>query len=362
MTDAGNSFTLSAAGIEVAIDLAVGHISKFEVTQNGRILSPFHRAPWVGEVLADGMPAHLKHLSIDFFCAPFGMSDVEAAPAHGWSANAPWELQNVESLPDGMCASFTLSRKILSATLTKTLTVRDHHPFLYQSHRFDGGKGRLPVAYHAMVDLPNGGVLSVSPKILAETMSEPLEDDAAKGRSILAYPASSRNLTQFPRADGGFSNLLHYPLDQQHVDLVMLHEQPSNPFGWAVAARPFERDMALVLKSPCTLPSTVLWYSNGGRFYEPWSGRHRGVLGLEEATTFFGYGHQASITENALSRSGIPTSVVVGDGAEIRSIIGACDLVGSGVIHSVEPGRNSLSIVASGGLERRFAFDDLFLS
>lgn len=358
---AQDSFTLSAIGINVTIDMTVGHISRFEVTQFGRMLSPFHRAPWTGESLAADIPDHLRRLSIDFFCAPFGLSDVEPAPVHGWSANARWSLRDVEHLPDGMRVRFSLSEKVLSATLTKTLTVRDHHPFLYQSHRFEGGDGRTPVAYHAMIDLPNGGVVSVSPKIRAETMAEPLETEPTKGRSILAYPAASRDLGGFPRADGGLCDLLRYPLDEQHVDLVMLHEQPANPLGWAVAARPVERDMALVLKSPHMLPSTVFWYSNGGRFYEPWSGRHRGVLGIEEAATFFGYGHRASIAPNALSQSGIPTSVDVSD-AEIRAIIGACDLLGSGVIQSIACDENSLSLVSSDGLTHQLAFDGHFLS
>lgn len=361
MTNLEASFTLSAIGIGVTVDMAVGHISRFEVSQGGRMLSPFHRAPWTSETLAADIPDHLRHLSIDFFCAPFGLSDVEPAPAHGWPANAPWTLQGVEHLPDGMRARFTLSQKVLSATLTKTLTVRDHHPFLYQSHLFVGGDGRMPVAYHAMVDLPNGGLVSVSPKIRAETMGEPLETDPSRGRSILAYPAASTDLGRFPRADGGLSDLLRYPLDEQHVDLVMLHEQPANPIGWTVAARPVERDMALVLKPSNVLPSTVLWYSNGGRFYEPWSGRHRGVLGVEEAATFFGYGHQASIAPNTLSQAGIATSIPV-NGAEIKSVIGACDLVGDGVMHAITCDENSLLLVSSEGMTHQLAFDGQFLT
>lgn len=361
MTPPEDSFTLSAIGIDVTVDMTVGHIARFEVRTGGRILSPFHRAPWTGEAPATDIPDHLRRLSIDFFCAPFGLSDVDPAPAHGWSANARWELQDVEHLPDGMCARFLLSHKVLSAALTKTLTVRDHHPFLYQSHRFDGGDGRMPVAYHAMVDLPNGGLVSVSPKLRAQTMGEPLETDPARGRSILAYPATSQDLGQFPRSDGGFSDLLRYPLDEQHVDLVMLFEQPANPLGWAVAARPVEQDMALVLKPPHILPSTVLWYSNGGRFYEPWSGRHRGVLGVEEAATFFGYGHLASIAPNALSQGGIPTCLAV-NGAEIKTVIGACGLLGSGVMQAVTCDGNSLSMVSSDGLTHQLAFDGNFLA
>lgn len=354
--------TLSADGIEVTLDLAVGHISSLTVNRRGRRLSPFHRAPWTGEALAPSTPLHLQNLSIDFFCAPFGESDVEPAPTHGWSANSAWILRDVERLPDGSRATFILSQKILSSTLTKTLTVRDGHPFIYQSHRFNGGRGRLPVAYHAMVDLPNGGILSVSPKMRAETMPDALERDPAKGRSILSYPASVLDLERFPRSDGGHANLLRYPLDGEHVDLVMLHEEPSNPLGWTIAARPHEGDMAIVLKSPRTLPSTLLWYSNGGRHYAPWNSRHRGVLGIEETLTFFGYGHKASIAPNALSAADIPTSLSVSEGKDVKSVIGACDILGDGTIRSVSVGVDVLTICGEGNTISEVPFDHLFLT
>lgn len=31
-------------------------------------------------------------LSGDFFCAPFGRSDLEPTPPHGWSANSDWQV------------------------------------------------------------------------------------------------------------------------------------------------------------------------------------------------------------------------------------------------------------------------------
>ena len=44
---------------------------------------------------------------------------------------------------------------------------------------------------------------------------------------------------------------------------------------WSAVARPGGGDMALMLKNPAKLPVTMLWYSNGGRSYAPWNGRHR---------------------------------------------------------------------------------------
>jgi hypothetical protein len=357
------SFTLSAEGIEVTLDLDVGHLSAFKVERRDRQISPFHKAPWGKEEMDDSIPPHLRKLSIDFFCAPFGASDVEDAPAHGWPANSSWDLSDVERLSDGSRATFKLSRTVMTAMLTKTLTVRDGHPFLYQSHRFTGGAGSLPVAYHAMIDLPNGGLISVSPKLRAQTPHDALEPDPARGRSMLAYPAVSGNLSRFPSLDGGVSDLLRYPLDDNHVDLVMLHEQPSNQLGWVVVARPAERDMALVLKSPAMLPSTVLWYSNGGRAYEPWNGRHRGVLGVEEARTFFGQGHRASIAPNILSDSGIPTSLNLEGTQDVRSIIGACEMIDrEGTVSTLDALNGCLRMIGARGDFFELPFDNEFLN
>jgi hypothetical protein len=139
-------FTIVAAGIKVALDLSVGHAASFEVTREGRTTAPFHRAPWADEpevAGTEGAP-HLARLSGDFFCAPFGATDVEPAPAHGWPANARWEPLGVTAVRDGVTARFALERPVMRARVLKELTLRDGHPFLYQRHIFEGGAGAIP--------------------------------------------------------------------------------------------------------------------------------------------------------------------------------------------------------------------------
>ena len=46
----------------------------------------------------------------------------------------------------------------------------------------------------------------------------------------------------------------------------------------------------------------MLWFSNGGRDYPPWNGRHVGVLGIEEGRSYAAYGHAASAADNPLTR------------------------------------------------------------
>lgn len=322
------TYELAAAGIRIVLDLGIGHIARFEVERNGRKAAPFHRAPWADDAVPpEGTTdaPHLARISGDFFCAPFSTSDVEPAPAHGWTANSTWAPVACEAIEGGVRATFRLERAVMGAHVFKHLTLRDGHPFLYQSHVFEGGAGALPVANHAMVRLPAGGRLSFSPKRWAETPGKPLEDDPARGRSALAYPARSDVLAAFPRADGGTADLTAYPIDDGHEDFVMLVEAEGSSLGWSAAVRPDEGDMALMLKNPAELPVTMLWYSNGGRFYAPWNGRHRNVLGIEDGCTWGGNGHAASIASNPLDEAGVPTAIRLDPAGrvEVRHIIGA---------------------------------------
>ena len=75
--------TVEAQGIKVTLDLRVGHIRALVIETDGRTLEPLHTAPWVDDpaITADeSIPPNLRYLSGDFFCAPFGASDVEPAP------------------------------------------------------------------------------------------------------------------------------------------------------------------------------------------------------------------------------------------------------------------------------------------
>src|SRR5690554_5840534 len=86
--------TLAARDASVTLDLAIGHIAALTLPDGNDGLKPLHRAPWAG---ATGpAPAHLTPgiagLSGDFFCAPFGASDLDDVPNHGWSANSGWTL------------------------------------------------------------------------------------------------------------------------------------------------------------------------------------------------------------------------------------------------------------------------------
>lgn len=321
--------SLSAAGISVNIDVRIGHMARFEVVREGQFSAAFHRVPWADDNAFEGRERfasapHLERMSGDFFCAPFALSDVEPAPSHGWPANSNWTVVSNEKWRGGQMVVMALDRPVMGARLLKALTVRDHHPFLYQKHTFEGGAGRVPVANHAMVTLPHGGTISTSPKQFAITPKQALETDPQRGLSILKYPAVGKDLRKFPRADGRTADLLRCPVDVGHDDFVTLVEQAGAQLGWTAVVRTQEGDVALMLKNPKELPVTMLWYSNGGRHYWPWNGQHRHVLGVEDGCADAVHGHLSSISENDLSNMGAKTAIALNPtgSVDVRHVIG----------------------------------------
>jgi hypothetical protein len=356
--------TIKAKGISVSVDLTVGHLSDLAIEVDGRTLRPLHRAPWLDEPrenLPPGLPDGVVRLSGDFLCAPFSTADVEPAPLHGWTANSPWDLIDSGAIEGGWRAKFRLRRMVMGATIEKILTLRDGHPFLYQEHAFSGGAGAISVAHHAMTVMKEGGRLAFSPKLLAATPEKALETDPARGRSLLAYPARTTDLAAFPTADGGTTDLGDYRMDRRHEDFVTLVEADHGGPGWTAVARRAERDLVLVLKNPADLPVTMLWISNGGRDYAPWSGRHRGVIGIEDGRTAIG--HASSLGDNWLKRESVATAFDLAEGRRVafRQVIGAVTAEDEPPDEvAVTPGQ--LRLAWPDGVTRNLAFDDTFLT
>ena len=124
--------TIEAKGVWLTLDTAVGHVRRFEVERDGTRVRPLHTAPWVDDPAVANDPSilpNLKFLAGDFFCAPFGKSDVEDAPPHGWPANSEWKSLGDKSFVGGVTARFELGKKVMGATLIKAITLRDGHPF-----------------------------------------------------------------------------------------------------------------------------------------------------------------------------------------------------------------------------------------
>ncbi len=335
---------VSAKGIEFGFDARTGLLDGFTVTDGGRRIAPLHRAPWVGkgEPIPSSEPPLIATLGGDFFCAPFSAAG-EGIPLHGWPPNSPW---TVLSHADGTLRAL-LDRSVQGAMLIKELSVEDDHPFVYQRHVVIGGQGRLTFANHANVSLPHGGLIRTSAKSHWETPKTPQESDLARGRSALTYPARSDDPRAFPGASGP-NDLTRYPWNPRHEDFVIGVEAKGHWLGWTAVTRPKERDLYLSLRNTRTLPMSMLWHSNGGRDYPPWSGRHFGCLGVEEGAAV----HMLGLSSEAdLSGPGALTLMPSGVAAVLH-VIGAIDWPSGEPVVAIEPDEDAITIHGEGGATR----------
>lgn len=345
---------IAAKGVRVTFDPACGFLRGFAVEEAGRTISPGHRAPWVGtdEVMPVTADPHLAGLEGDFFCAPFGDARSDGAKLHGWPANTRWQV--VEKRPGQLRA--TLPHKVQGARLEKTVTLRDGHPFLYQSHRFQGGSGQLRAANHAMVSLLSGGLLSFSPKRWFHTPNDPQETDPARGRSALVYPARAADPRTFPGVTGPV-DLTRYPWNPAHEDFVIAVEAEPG-LGWTAVVRPAQGDMFLSLRNAGALPMTMLWHSNAGRDYAPWSGRHLGCLGVEEGAALTMLPEAA---QQELAAAGIAGLVQLGGEAVMTHVTGAFAWPTGERVADVALSDGGLRITGEAGAERQVPVDVAFL-
>ncbi|MFN0113511.1 MAG: hypothetical protein ACKVPY_02420 [Paracoccaceae bacterium] len=344
---------VSARGVAFGFDAATGLLDGFEVEDQGQRIAPLHRAPWVGtaEVMPPDAAPLMATLGGDFFCAPFGGSE-GASPLHGWPANSAWTTV----AEGGGALRAVLARPVFGATLVKELSVTDGHPFVYQRHIFIGGAGRVGVANHANISVRNGALIRCSPKSHWETPKTPQESDPVRGRSALRYPARAADPRAFPGLSGPV-DLTGYPWNPRHEDFVLGIEERGHSLGWTAVTRPVEGDLYLSLRDARALPMTMLWHSNGGRDFAPWSGRHFGCLGVEEGAAGYMLGMSS---EGDLSGPG--AVALTPDGvAEVRHVIGAIGWPAGEPVASVVLGGDTVTVEGEGGAMRRVAVRAEFL-
>ncbi|MFZ1337872.1 MAG: hypothetical protein WAS26_02335 [Paracoccaceae bacterium] len=335
---------IAAEGISFGFRAATGLLDGFEVLDNGRRIAPLHRAPWVGtdERMPEGEAPLMAHLGGDFFCAPFALAE-GGAPLHGWPPNAPWTVRSTF----GGHLKAVLGKKVQGAALMKDLWVIDGHPFVYQKHLFYDGQGRISFANHANVSVPNGALIRTSAKSHWETPQTPQESDPARGRSALAYPARATDPRDFP-GPGGPSDLTRYPWNPRHEDFVVGVEAKGHWLGWTAVTRPAERDLYLSLRKTRQMPMTMLWHSNGGRDYAPWSGRHFGCLGVEEGAA----AHMLDISTEADLCGPGALDLVPGGFATVTHVIGAIDWPTGEPVASITALDAAMCITGEGGATR----------
>lgn len=310
------SWVFQNNSVKLSITKTGGHVGPATFRFGDREIQPFHVAPWCGEksVPSLDVPPLLKILRGDFFCMPFGGNakpwKTETHPVHGETANNPWDLDSCEITPEQTSVRLSLQTSIRAGHVVKEIQIRTGQPVIYSRHTISGMQGPMCFGHHAMLNFPSSegsGLLSFSKFSRGQVFPGEIENPAQGGYSSLLPGAKFRSLARVPLRNGGFTDLGKYPAREGFEDIVMLSSAPGLPFAWSAVTFPSLGYGWIGLKDPSILASTVLWHSNGGRHYAPWLGRHRGVLGIEEVTSFFHAGLAESARPNEVSKDGIPT-------------------------------------------------------
>ena len=309
---AQTSWTFGTPQVQAALTCQGGHLGPVRFKLGRRWVDPFDLAPWAEEKKKD-TPLLLQIMRGDFFCLPFGGNDTawrgEKHAPHGEPAQAPWKHEG----SSGSSHHFSMQTKARRGRVDKFIELVPGQTAIYQRHVISGMTGPMPLGHHAILRFAGEGAarVSMSPFRFGQVMPTRFENPVQGGYQSLKIGASFRALDRVPMADGGTADLSTYPAREGFEDLVLTASDPKLPWAWTAATVAAGRYVWFALKDPRVLRSTVLWHSNGGRHYAPWSGRHRHCLGLEDVTANFAYGLAESAKPNALNRRGLATTIAL---------------------------------------------------
>lgn len=301
-------WTLEQDDKKVFVTIQGGNLTCQFNTENG-IIDPYAIAPWWNEPVVLELDNLSQVLRGDFFCFPFGADEgKDPITYHGETASGYWTPTDTDSKDEGI---LELEMKLEQGNVRKSIEVREGEPLIYQRHTISGFEGAMPFGYHPMLRFPeklNLGRVTISQPLSGYTTPEPIELPENGGYSRIKSGCEISDMTAVPCTDGSLLDLTTYPHTPGYEEIVMFTSNPDLPFAFSAVTIPEEGYLYFQLKNPSILRQTILWMSNGGRWYAPWNGRVQRLLGIEEVTAFFHYGISASTEENFLSKAGIPTS------------------------------------------------------
>ena len=312
------SWRLASSDVEIFVTELGGHVAPVTFDLGGRSFAPMAVAPWAQESLAPALPACVRALRGDFFCMPFGGNGTpflgERHPPHGETANGRWTFESLEQRPRRTTLHLSMETEVRQGRVDKRISLVDGHNAVYSRHSISGMSGPMSLGHHAMLKCPadpGSGLISVSPFRFGQVYPEPVEQPESGGHSCLLPGARFHSLAEVPTTFGENTDLSRYPVRRGYEDVVMLVSEPALPFAWTAVSFPSQGYVWFALKNPQVLRQTLLWFSNGGRDYAPWNGRHVDVLGVEELTSYFFTGLAESVYPNAISTAGDPTSLML---------------------------------------------------
>jgi len=361
------SWRLANSEIEAFLTQTGGHLGPITFDRKGKKIKPLSVAPWHDEPQAKDTPDIVHVLRGDFFCMPFGGNETpyrgQQHPCHGDTANLTWKLDRLSRSKPETNLNASLKCKTRPGHVDKHIRLVDGHPIIYQAHTVTGLTGKMNYGHHAMLTFPEpgSGLLSTSQFVWGQALPTDFEKPEDGGYTMLQPGAQFDKLSKVPTRFGDHADLSVYPARRGWEDLVMIVHDPERELAWTAMSFPKENYVWFTVKRTADLPSTVLWHSNQGRYYEPWNGRHHSVLGIEDVCAYFHYGLAESVKANPLSKLGHDTArkFSAGKATRIPYAFGcAATPRGFDRVRSIAPGKgDSLTIKSASGKSLSVPFD-----
>ena len=296
------AWRLVSSDVEAFVTELGGHLGPVTFDRRGRKIRPYSVAPWAEEKVDASLPPILRVLRGDFFCLPFGGNSTlyhgEQHPVHGETANGRWRFESLETNQGRTCLHLSLQTRIRPGRVDKRISLVAGQNVVYCRHEISGMRGPMNLGHHAMLKFPDAsgsGALSTSSFVYGQVFPEPVERPENRGYSFLKPGAKFKSLAAVLTITGQTTDLSRYPARRGLEDIAMIVSDVKEPFAWTAVTFLEEGYVWFALKDPRVLRETVFWFSNGGRHYPPWNGRHINVLGLEEVCSNFHPGLAESV-------------------------------------------------------------------
>jgi hypothetical protein len=309
------SFVLRTSSVELAISALGGMLAPVKFfPEDPAPIEPYAIAPWAEETLPRDTPPMIAALRGDWFCSAFGGNteahNGQVLPPHGESANGVWQGVARGETDSGCWLTLGIDLPKQGGRCEATTALLHHHSIIYQRHDLTELTGPINPGHHATLafaDILGAGRLSFSRFVHAQTCFEPLERPENRGNSWLKPDVMIDDLQTVPGVDGAPTDLTRYPARRGFEDIAIVCADPTLDFAWSAVTYPAAGYVWFALRDPKQLASTLLWFSNGGRHFSPWNGRHVNVMGIEDITAFFHVGIAASCRANLLTARAIST-------------------------------------------------------
>ena len=282
--------------------------------EDGRQVSPLHKAPWLGEELPASTPPLLAALQGEWPCVPFGAAaetplkgrwaDICVVPEpwpHGYGANHPWVLSQVS--PEQVDATIIYPDDSPIASLRRSVSGRHAQNAIDITLEITARENvSLPLGLHPVFKLPEEPGAA---RLLIGDFNEIwVYPGDTGGDSIFSFsdPVTSFDELALRVCEGWDPLALPYPCASESILLL------SDTHGSVTLENRAESYRCTLNWDANALPSLMLWISNNGRSAAPWNGRHR-ALGIEPVCAPFDFGSRTATVQTPLNMAGVPTSV-----------------------------------------------------